>query len=369
MRNVKRLWCKLTSVLLTFVVAVCSMLSYSSRTHAVQKTDIDFMDVKMSEDYLKDMAEELIWLVNKARAEENVRIREENKVRAANGEELLPELKQLMAVPYLSDKARERSREIISNFDHYRPGKRYFIFNDDVTTAQLMEVDGKLKEQFIYVTWDEGMRSFSTYQNQDGIDKMKEIIGKDIGFKVAADEENVFATILDTNLVPYSGAGENLAAGRNNAEETFEQWMNSPGHKANILKPEWTHIGVGCSYEPNSKYGYYWTQMFVAYDYDLYGPLENEYVAERFQTVPKGAGDINGDGEINSYDLITINKYLAGEILLNDLQKESCDLLKDNTITSADASLLRWYILGKATKVPVTFEEYVALLLADKQGQ
>ena len=44
--------------------------------------------------------------------------------------------------------------------------------------------------------------------------------------------------------------GENIAAGNATAAETVEQWMNSPGHRANILNPKYTHIGVGYCYGP-----------------------------------------------------------------------------------------------------------------------
>ena len=39
--------------------------------------------------------------------------------------------------------------------------------------------------------------------------------------------------------------GENIACGQRSAAEVVEGWMNSPGHRANILKPGFTHIGVG----------------------------------------------------------------------------------------------------------------------------
>lgn len=57
--------------------------------------------------------------------------------------------------------------------------------------------------------------------------------------------------------------GENIAAGHASAAETVEQWMNSPGHRANIMNPDFTHIGVGYQYDPNSTYSHYWVQMFV----------------------------------------------------------------------------------------------------------
>ena len=96
-------------------------------------------------------------------------------------------------------------------------------------------------------------------------------------------------------------------------EDDIQQWKESPGPLE--------------GYE-NSTYKYYWAQLFISYDYETFGPLEDEYIPERYKTVPKDTGDINGDGEINSYDLITINKYLAKKIDLNDLQIASADILK-----------------------------------------
>lgn len=54
--------------------------------------------------------------------------------------------------------------------------------------------------------------------------------------------------------------GENIACGQRSAAEVVEGWMNSPGHRANILKPGFTHIGVG--YAGGGPAGTYWTQLF-----------------------------------------------------------------------------------------------------------
>ena len=55
--------------------------------------------------------------------------------------------------------------------------------------------------------------------------------------------------------------GENIAAGYSTAAEAVEGWMNSSGHRANILNPDFTHIGVG--YAAGGAYRYSWVQMFV----------------------------------------------------------------------------------------------------------
>ncbi|MFF0813101.1 CAP domain-containing protein [Streptomyces albogriseolus] len=54
--------------------------------------------------------------------------------------------------------------------------------------------------------------------------------------------------------------GENIACGQRSAAEVVRGWMNSPGHRANILKPEFTHIGVG--FAGGGRAGTYWTQLF-----------------------------------------------------------------------------------------------------------
>ncbi|WP_030325837.1 CAP domain-containing protein [Streptomyces sp. NRRL B-3229] len=54
--------------------------------------------------------------------------------------------------------------------------------------------------------------------------------------------------------------GENIACGQRSAAEVVEGWMNSPGHRANTLKPGFTHIGVG--FAGGGPAGTYWTQLF-----------------------------------------------------------------------------------------------------------
>ncbi|MFD7879785.1 CAP domain-containing protein [Streptomyces sp. NPDC059766] len=56
--------------------------------------------------------------------------------------------------------------------------------------------------------------------------------------------------------------GENIACGQRSPAEVVEGWMNSPGHRANILKPDFTHIGVG--FAGGGPAGTYWTQLFGA---------------------------------------------------------------------------------------------------------
>lgn len=58
----------------------------------------------------------------------------------------------------------------------------------------------------------------------------------------------------------YSTAGENIAMGYVSASAVMAGWMESPGHKANILNPDFTMIGVSCYLYEGT---YYWVQFFA----------------------------------------------------------------------------------------------------------
>ncbi len=57
--------------------------------------------------------------------------------------------------------------------------------------------------------------------------------------------------------------GENIAAGQTNANRVFLSWMNSSGHRENILSDKFSEIGIACYKDLNTKYKYYWIQLFV----------------------------------------------------------------------------------------------------------
>ena len=57
------------------------------------------------------------------------------------------------------------------------------------------------------------------------------------------------------------GAGENIAYGNVTADAMMTMWMNSPGHRANILNGSFTHIGIGATKAANGRW--YGVQDFV----------------------------------------------------------------------------------------------------------
>lgn len=58
--------------------------------------------------------------------------------------------------------------------------------------------------------------------------------------------------------------GENVAAGYTTADAVVTGWMNSSGHRANILNGNFKEIGIAVVYRAGTTYGYYWTQDFGA---------------------------------------------------------------------------------------------------------
>ncbi|MPM79287.1 hypothetical protein SDC9_126320 [bioreactor metagenome] len=68
-------------------------------------------------------------------------------------------------------------------------------------------------------------------------------------------------TMMQNFGLRFSAAGENIAYGQTTAKQVVTDWMNSPGHRANILSQSFTHIGVGAAKKSNGTL--YWTQMFM----------------------------------------------------------------------------------------------------------
>lgn len=69
-----------------------------------------------------------------------------------------------------------------------------------------------------------------------------------------------FSSALSESGVSYLRAGENIASGQKSASEVVNAWMNSPGHRANILNSSYSRIG---SASVNIDGTFYWVQLFA----------------------------------------------------------------------------------------------------------
>ena len=91
------------------------------------------------------------------------------------------------------------------------------------------------------------------YKSQDMIDK-----------KYFSHESPTYGSpfnMIESFGIRYTAAAENIAYGQKTPADVMRTWMNSPGHRSNILAANVTHIGVGAAKAGNGTL--YWTQMFI----------------------------------------------------------------------------------------------------------
>ena len=99
----------------------------------------------------------------------------------------------------------------------------------------------------------EELRSIATLKSRDMIDKNY--------FDHTSPTYGTPFQMLQDFGVHYSAAGENIAAGQKTPEEVMNAWLNSSGHRANILNKNFDTIGIGIA--EGGSYGIYWTQLFT----------------------------------------------------------------------------------------------------------
>ena len=159
-----------------------------------------------------------------------------------------------------------------------------------------------------------------------------------------ADGSTVGSRVTDTGY-QYSTVGENIAAGQTTAAEVVEGWMNSPGHRANILNGNFTEIGIGYEYLANDtgsvNYNHYWTQVFGT---PLNGNRGGSNSQPPAQEIVKSAntGDITGA----SNDSVVAGDYEAIEYFEQkfDLQ----DITSHNLSEDCQLEIQSW--LGMAAE-------------------
>ncbi len=83
----------------------------------------------------------------------------------------------------------------------------------------------------------------------------------EVRFSHTRPDGSNFATALKEQNVSYRSSGENIAYGQQTPEAVMKAWMNSSGHRANIMNPNFTTIGVG--YYENANGTDYWCQLFT----------------------------------------------------------------------------------------------------------
>lgn len=95
----------------------------------------------------------------------------------------------------------------------------------------------------------------------DSLCKAADIRVKELGKHYGHDRpdgRSCFSVLTDENITGYFTAAENIAQGQRSPEAVMQSWMNSSGHKANILSPDFKKIGI--SYDPDTDS---WVEIFI----------------------------------------------------------------------------------------------------------
>lgn len=103
------------------------------------------------------------------------------------------------------------------------------------------------------LTLDSSLSSVATKKSQDMVDKNF--------FDHTSPTYGSPFDMMKQFGISYRTAGENIAKGQKTPQEVVAAWMNSEGHRKNILNPNFTNLGVGIAKDSNKTT--YWTQMFI----------------------------------------------------------------------------------------------------------
>lgn len=144
----------------------------------------------------------------------------------------------------------------ISNYDLIYPNQVINIpSTDSSATAYEKEVirlvnEERAKNGLKALTYDWQLARVARYKSQDMKDNNY--------FSHTSPVYGSPFQMMKSFGISYKTAGENIARGQATPRAVVDAWMNSSGHRANILNSSFTHIGVG--YVSSGKY---WTQMFI----------------------------------------------------------------------------------------------------------
>lgn len=142
---------------------------------------------------------------------------------------------------------------------------RYSVGIKDAIPDDTNHVDPYIQEVVRLVNVERAKENLSPLEIDEQLNNVAEIRAYEIvsSFSHTRPNGSSCFTVLAENGVTYRTAGENIAAGYTTPEVVVQNWMQSQGHRENIMNPKFTKIGVGHLFLSDTKYGHYWTQMFT----------------------------------------------------------------------------------------------------------
>lgn len=145
----------------------------------------------------------------------------------------------------------------IKNYDLIYPGQQITIPSQDSSVAgyeqEVIRLVNEIRREngLKALSYDWELARVARYKSQDMKDN-----------RYFSHNSPVYGTpfqMMKSFGISYRSAGENIARGYSTPQAVVNGWMNSPGHRANILNSGYTRIGVGYVADGN-----YWTQMFIS---------------------------------------------------------------------------------------------------------
>lgn len=134
------------------------------------------------------------------------------------------------------------------------------------SAASQWKVEEKVSNNFArevleLVNYERGKEHLKPLKLSNSLNHYAQIRAKEITKKFSHTRPSGYScfTVIPK---PYKVVGENIAAGQRSAKEVVQAWMDSPGHRENIMNPKFRELGMGYLYLPDSKYKHYWAQLF-----------------------------------------------------------------------------------------------------------
>lgn len=128
--------------------------------------------------------------------------------------------------------------------------------SDEALEKRVLELTNEQREKLGLnpLAWNEDLAETARSHSRD-------MVERDFFAHNNPDGETPFDRMKAAGI-NYRSAAENIAAGQATPELAVIEWMNSDGHRKNILNPDLKELGVGLA--RGGKYGIYWTQNFAA---------------------------------------------------------------------------------------------------------
>lgn len=233
---------------------------------------------------LKEMANELMILVNNAREDSG--------------------LKPLLTISFLNDSSQVRARESVFNFSHDRP----FYDEDGNYASFVTAIDDNMipwenayenlacgmdTPEGTFLQWQKSPQHWAAIMNPD-VQYMSAAVTYEPNSEYGWYWDQIFVKVFDD---VYQGIQDNDPA----TIEEFPIFRDS-----NLV------------YDPSA-----------------------------LHIKPVSNGDIDGDGVVDIFDVVMLEQYLNGDVRLNAEQMKSADIVVDGVITTMDVEFLRMYILGE----------------------